>query len=52
LRYHHRYQRPYDKLRLVGKDCVEYSREMVQMFNRDVVAAAFTMDIGAMASSP
>jgi transaldolase len=38
-----------DKLRLVGKDLVEYSRETVQMFHRDAVAAAFTIDTGEMA---
>ncbi|MGA8614454.1 MAG: transaldolase [Xanthobacteraceae bacterium] len=39
-----------DKLRLVGKDLVEYSRETVQMFHRDAVAAAFSIDIGEMAA--
>jgi transaldolase len=33
------------KLQLVGKDLLEYSRETVQMFYRDAVAAAFTIDI-------
>jgi len=33
-----------EKLRLVGKDLVEYSRETVQMFHRDAVAAAFSID--------
>jgi transaldolase len=33
-----------EKLRLVGKDLVEYSRETVQMFHRDAVEAAFTID--------
>lgn len=32
------------KLQLVGKDLLEYSRETVQMFHRDAVAAAFTID--------
>jgi transaldolase len=32
-----------DKLRLVGKDLLEYSRETVQMFHRDAVAAGFTI---------
>ncbi len=39
-----------DKLRLVGKDLVEYSRETVQMFYRDAVAAAFTIGTGEMAA--
>jgi transaldolase len=39
-----------DKLRLVGKDLVEYSRETVQMFHRDAVAAEFTIDTGEMAA--
>jgi transaldolase len=39
-----------EKLRLVGKDLVEYSRETVQMFHRDAVAAAFTIDASAMAA--
>jgi transaldolase len=39
-----------EKLRLVGKDLVEYSRETVQMFHRDAVAAAFTIDTGEMAA--
>jgi transaldolase len=39
-----------EKLRLVGKDLVEYSRETVQMFHRDAVAAAFTIDAGEMAA--
>jgi transaldolase len=39
-----------DKLRLVGKDLVEYSRETVQMFHRDAVAAAFMIDTGKMAA--
>jgi transaldolase len=34
-----------DKLRLVGKDLVEYSRETVQMFHRDAVASALRIDI-------
>jgi transaldolase len=37
------------KLQLVGKDLVEYSRETVQMFHRDAVAAAFTIDNREMA---
>jgi transaldolase len=40
-----------DKLRLVDKDLVEYSRETVQMFRRDAVAAAFTIDTSEMAVS-
>jgi transaldolase len=40
-----------DKLKLVGKDLVEYSRETVQMFHRDAVAAAFTIDTGKFATS-
>ena len=40
-----------DKLRLVGKDLVEYSRETVQMFHRDAVAAAFSIDAGEIAAS-
>jgi transaldolase len=39
-----------EKLRLVGKDLVEYSRETVQMFHRDAVAADFTIDTGEMAA--
>jgi transaldolase len=39
-----------DKLRLVGKDLMEYSRETVQMFHRDAVAAAFTIDTGEIAA--
>src|SRR5262245_1968557 len=31
------------KLELVGKDLAEYSRETVQMFHRDAVAAAFSI---------
>jgi transaldolase len=34
-----------DKLHLVGKDLVEYSRETVQTFHRDAVAAGFKVDI-------
>jgi transaldolase len=37
------------KLQLVGKDLLEYSRETVQMFYRDAVAAAFTIDTREMA---
>jgi transaldolase len=37
------------KLQLVGKDLLEYSRETVQMFYRDAVAAAFTIDTKEMA---
>jgi len=40
-----------DKLKLVGKDLVEYSRETVQMFHRDAVAAAFTIDTRKVAES-
>jgi transaldolase len=39
-----------DKLQLVGKDLVEYSRETVQTFRRDAVEGAFTIDTGAMAA--
>ena len=34
------------KLKLVGKDLNEYSRETVQMFYRDAVAAAYSIDTG------
>ena len=34
---------------LVGKDLLEYSRETVQMFHRDAVAAAFSIDTREMA---
>ena len=34
-----------DKLRLVGKDLVEYSRETVRMFHRDAAAAAFRIEV-------
>jgi transaldolase len=40
-----------DKLKLVGKDLDEYSRETVQMFRRDAVAAAFAIDTGELAAS-
>ena len=40
-----------EKLRLVGKDLVEYSRETVQMFHRDAVAAAFSIDTSELAAS-
>jgi transaldolase len=40
-----------EKLRLVDKDLVEYSRETVQMFRRDAVAAAFTIGASEMAAS-
>src|SRR5581483_1143055 len=38
-----------DKLKLVGKDLTEYSRETVQMFYRDATAAAFSIDAPAVA---
>jgi transaldolase len=38
------------KLSLVGKDLVEYSRETVQMFHRDAMASAFTIDSGKYAA--
>ena len=34
------------KLKLVGKDLNEYSRETVQMFYRDAVAAVYSIDTG------
>ncbi|MCW4117018.1 transaldolase [Aurantimonas sp. MSK8Z-1] len=37
------------KLSLVGKDLDEYSRETVQMFYKDATAAAFTININALA---
>jgi transaldolase len=39
-----------EKLPLVGKDLVEYSRETVQMFHRDAVAAAFRISTDVMTS--
>src|SRR6185503_19810994 len=33
-----------NKLALVGKDLVQYSRETVQMFYRDAVLSSFTID--------
>ena len=32
------------KLSLVGKDLTEYSRETVEMFRRDAVAAGYNID--------
>ncbi len=40
-----------EKLKLVGKDLVEYSRETVQMFHRDATAAAFTIETGKIAAA-
>jgi transaldolase len=40
-----------EKLKLVDKDLVEYSRETVQMFYRDAVAAAFSIDTSKMAET-
>lgn len=37
------------KLRLVGKDLLEYSRETVAMFHTDAVAAGYTIDLGVRA---
>ena len=40
-----------EKLKLVDKDLIEYSRETVQMFYRDAVAAAFSIDTSKMAET-
>jgi transaldolase len=40
-----------EKLKLVDKDLVEYSRETVQMFYRDAVAAAFSIDTSKIAET-
>ena len=40
-----------EKLKLVDKDLVEYSRETVQMFYRDAVAAAFSIGTSKMAET-
>jgi transaldolase len=38
------------KLSLVGKDLLEYSRETVQMFHRDAIASAFSIDAAKYAA--
>lgn len=38
------------KLHLVGKDLAAYSRDTVEMFARDAMAAAFAIDTGALAA--
>jgi transaldolase len=38
------------KMSLVGKDLAAYSRETVEMFYRDAVAAAYQIETGALAS--